>query len=83
MPDIPFTQFMRPHGRPVPVLIARPEPIATLAKELAAVNCRFEIEELRTGEVSMTIEDGTVDEDGALAQEVVENGPAVVEAVDR
>lgn len=77
--DIPFTQFMRPTGRPIPVFIARPENIAAKADRIIANGFRFECESLGTGEISLTITDDERD----WAIEVVQNGPQVPAAVDR
>ena len=84
MKDIPFTQFIRPYGRKLHISILRPDEIAEQASELVANQIKFEIEELRTGEVSMTAEDYRPGaEEPTLAIEVVPNGPEVVNAVDR
>jgi hypothetical protein len=82
---IPFTQYLRPDGRQKGVNIARPPEVEALASSLIAKHCVFEVEELTTGEASLTCE--CVDpEDGdsvTLAIEVVPNGPEVPAAVDR
>lgn len=67
---IPFTQYLRPDG--------------DLARACIAEGVRFEVEHLRTGEASF--EAVVTDEDGdavPLACEIVENGPAVPDAIDR
>jgi hypothetical protein len=79
MSAIPFTQFMMPNGRQVPVTIDRPREIADRAAFLISQGCRFEIEMLRTGEISMAVEHG----DDTWAIEIVPNGPEVLPAVDR
>lgn len=79
---IPFTQYMRPHGRREEVAVNRPEEIERLAKELQVKGCKFEIEELMTGEISMTVEDKHVEEFGPVSMQVCQNGPKVPEAVD-
>lgn len=76
---IPFTQYMRPMGDRKPVTIDRPEEIEKLALWVIDHGAHFDIEVLRTGQISMTCERG----EDVLAHEVVENGPPVVEAVDR
>lgn len=76
---IPFTQFLMPDGRTKPVEIDRPEAIATLARGLIDQGCRFEIEVLGTGEISMEVVKG----ESVLASELCENGPQVPAAVDR
>ena len=80
MPDILFTQYLRPNGRPVPVSIDRPEDIANLAAKIIENGYRFECEHLATGHASLTIVGpDEVDED----IEVVMNGPDVPVAIDR
>jgi len=82
---IPFTQFMRPDGRKHPVTIERPPDIETLAKAIMQAGCRFEIEVLQTGAVSMEIVTDVPDPDlrNVVAIEICPNGPQVPEAVDR
>lgn len=79
---IPFTQYLRPNGQPVPMAIDRAPEIEALAERVRQQGGFFAIEVLTTGHVSMTVE--THDEEGeTIAIEVVENGPGVCEAVDR
>lgn len=81
--DVAFTQYLRPHGERRPVLIDRSPDIATVAAGLVTAGCRFDIEVLTTGHVSMTIEqDDAEGETHVLAQRVVPNGPEVPTAVD-
>lgn len=77
--SIAMTQYLRPHGRPRAVTVDRPEEIERLAVEAQRAGVVFELEELMTGEVSITAERGEED----IAIEVVPNGPGVAEAVDR
>jgi hypothetical protein len=79
MPDIPFTQYLRPNGRRAEVSIERPDEIADLAQRIIDRGFRFECEELSTGHCSFTIAGPDDDED----IEVVMNGPAVPPAIDR
>lgn len=79
--SIPFTQFLRPHGEQRAIEIERPKPIEDAAKMLLASGCHFDIEELTTGQISMTCEHDT--QEGALAHEICANGPPVLDAVDR
>jgi hypothetical protein len=79
---IPFMQYLRPNGRRVPVEIDRPAEIEALAQEFIARGGYFECEELSTGHASLTA--GHPDaEESDIAIEVVRNGPAVPDAVDR
>lgn len=78
---IVFTQFVRPHGERRAESVRRPQPVEDAARKLVEAGCRFEIEVLRTGEVSMEVMGP--DEDDSLWIEVCPNGPAVPEAVDR
>jgi hypothetical protein len=81
---IRFTQYLRPDGRPVPVDVDRSAEVERRAEALSAADVRLEAEVLPTGEVSFTAE--REDEDGeveSLASEIVQNGPAVLDAVDR
>lgn len=79
MADIPFIQYLRPHGRPVEVSIDRPDEISAKAEKIIASGFRFECEHLTTGHASLTI----ADHRGDHAIEVCTNGPAVPLAVDR
>lgn len=81
MPDIAFTQYLRPHGRPVPVFINMPDAVAAKADLIVSAGFRFECEELTTGRISLTIHDP--DEEDDVAIEVVPNGPEVPVAIER
>lgn len=80
---IPFIQYLRPNGRRAEVSIDRSDEIEALAHAFLEKGGRFECEELTTGHASFTavfmLEDGEDD----VAIEVVRNGAAVPEAVDR
>lgn len=82
---IRFTQYLRPDGRRKTVWIERDGESADAAMALLEAGCWFDVEELTTGEASMTVE--RFDDDGEtelLAQEVCENAPGAPElAVDR
>ena len=81
MADIPFTQFMMPHGRKSEVTIDRPDEIAAKAQRIIAKGLRFECEMLsdyRTVSLSITDPD-----EGDMDIEVVPNGPEVPAAIDR
>lgn len=77
--NIPFTQFLMPDGRQKSVEIDRPEPIATLAKGLIDQGCRFEIEMLQTGEISMEV----MRHGKPITGEICANGPDVPRRVDK
>jgi hypothetical protein len=74
-----FTQYLRPHGRPQEVEIARPADIEQLAAAVRVRGFAFEIEVLTTGEINMDC----CNEDEQLCCEVCDNGPQVPDAVDR
>jgi len=76
---IPFTQYLRPHGEQRAVNIERPPEIEGMARLFIASGGRFEVEELTTGEASLT----AVKFGRDVAIEVVPNGPDVPAAVDR
>ena len=78
--SIAFTQFLRPHGHTKRVTIDRPEDIEGKALDLRNDGLSFEIEELSTGEISMTIEDHEKEETVCLR--VCANGPDVPVNVD-
>lgn len=80
-----FTQFLMPDGRRKLVTVARSAEIEVEAARLEGLGVRFEIEVLTTSEISMTAEIDTdnEDENPVLAMEIVENGPPVLDAVDR
>lgn len=79
MPNIPFTQYLRPNGQKRAVVIDRPDDIAAKAERIIAKGFRFECEELATGHCSFTISDDKADHEII----VVPNGPGVPAAVDR
>lgn len=83
---IPFTQSLRPDGHRTPITIDRPAEIESLARKLIEEGCSFEIEELRTGIVSMTCERdaraGELEDPVVLAHELCPNGPRVPRTVD-
>lgn len=78
MANIYFTQYLRPDGRKSAVKIDRPDHIAKAADFIRSNGFRFEIEELTTGEVSMTISDDHDDYHRMLCP----NGPEVPATVD-
>lgn len=86
MKPVTFTQFLRPDGRRKAVEIDRPDEVAELAAGLWSAGYELHAEVLMTNQVSLTVEhsdEERLDEDGAIAHELVANGPGVPEAVDR
>lgn len=84
--DIVFTQYLRPDGRQRTVWVERSPEIVALATRIIASGYHFDIEELADRTVSMTCEPNAPDADGEdqpIAMELVPNGPAVLDAVDR
>lgn len=81
MPEIPFTQYLRPDGRAIPVTIDMPDEVHAKAIAIIAAGYRFEVEHLTTGHASLTIFDPGEEVDVAI--EVVPNGPEVPEAIER
>ena len=79
MPDISFTQYLRPDGRQIQISIERSEAISRKAEALIEGGHSFECEELMTGHVSLTV----VYDGDDIDIEVVPNGPKVPPAVDR
>jgi hypothetical protein len=81
--SIPFTQYLRPDGRRTLVDIDRSAETEALAREFIDSGGYFECEELTTGHASFTAGHVWEQERGDIAIEVVRNGPAVPDAVDR
>lgn len=78
--SVPFTQYLRPDGRKRAQEIDRTPEVEALARGFIGAGGYFEIEELRTGHVSLTA--GMNGED--LAIELEDNQPGLVgPAVDR
>lgn len=81
--SIHFTQYLMPDGRQTDVAIDRPDAVERLAEQLSTQGARFEIEMLSDYQtISLTCEPPDPDGD-TLAHELVPNGPAVPDAVDR
>ena len=78
MPNIYFTQFLRPNGRKQTIMIDRPDPVVTKADSIAGHGFRFEREELHGTTVSLTISDDW----GDYAFQLTPNGPGIPDAVD-
>ena len=83
--EIKFTQFLMPDGRQRKVKITRPDDIVRKAEALQNNGCRFEIEMLMTGEISMTVERSSNrngQEDEVLSHKICLNGPDVPINID-
>lgn len=83
---IPFTQFMRPHGRPKAVTIECEASQDTLVQDILDVGAKFEVELLNNDVVSMTCEleeSESDDEDDiiTLAHQLCANNEEVDEAL--
>ena len=78
---IPFTQYMRPDGRPVAVSVDRPPAAEAMAREVIAAGWRFECEHMLTGQVHLFVTDPATGQD--VCGELCDNGPTVPAAVDR
>jgi hypothetical protein len=80
--SIPFTQFLRPHGRQQHIHIACEPDLEAMAMEIIKRGYVFEIEMLQTGQISMEILKHKPDDDPeVIAGEICVNGPPVVENV--
>jgi len=80
---IPFTQYLRPHGRKRQTGVEMPPEVEALAEAFIERGGWFECEELTTGEVSLTACWDMPDGDNDIEIDVVANGPGVPEAIDR
>lgn len=76
---IKFTQFVRPRGDKRAVEFNASPGAEALAKELVGAGWSFECEVLMNGEVHLDC----CDEEEQLSNQVCENGPEVVVAVER
>lgn len=76
--SIPFIQYLRPNGRKQAVSIERSAHVVTRADFIRDHGFRFEIEELMTGQVHMTISD----DNGDYSSKICDNGPDVPATVD-
>lgn len=78
--SIPFTQYLMPNGRKVPVTIEMEPDVETRAKALIDRGCHFDIEMLNTGVISMTCENSEYEEE-IISIVLCENDKTVVESV--
>jgi hypothetical protein len=81
--SIPFTQYLLPDGREKQIAIDRPEDIENLAICLMKSGYHFDAEVLCTGEVSFTCERDGREDTEVLSIEICQNGPPVLEAIDK
>lgn len=81
--SIGFTQYLRPLGNKREVEIDMPPEIEALAARFIAAGGRFECEELRTGQVSLTGAYKLEGEWQDIAIELCANGPEVDAAVEK
>ena len=79
---IPFTQYLMPHGRRSPQLIARPEEVEAKAEAVMALGGSFEMEMLNVAPGLPNVSITCAFEDEDISHEIVVNGPPVLEAVD-
>lgn len=79
MPLIPFTQYLRPHGKKTLITIDRPQSVYDKAMKIIEAGYVFEAEVLTTGMVSLTIGGKHTD----VCMELVMNNEAVPAAVDK
>jgi len=80
MPEVPFTQYLRPNGSRRPISINRPTEMYLKAMRLIEAGYRFEVEVLTTGQVSLTCVDP--EDSGDIAIEVCANNSEVSDKVD-
>lgn len=80
--SVPFTQYLRPDGRPSPELIDRPADVEAVAKDLIRRGVRFDIEFLMSGVVSLTAEVDVAGEVDVLSHALSRNDRSVLDAVD-
>lgn len=81
---IPFTQYLRPHGRKININIDIDFTTGEMAKKLISAGAIFEIEVLSTGLASLECINTNVDEDDlmfCLSGQLVPNEQDVKEAV--
>lgn len=82
MPEIPFTQFLRPEGKPTLTYIDVPLEIELLAVRFIEEGGRFTSELLRDNVTVSLCAEFTIDgELQDIASTLAPNGPPVVEAV--
>jgi hypothetical protein len=80
MADVPFTQYVPPNGRREPVVFETDDAHAEKAQAIRDRGFDFEIEVLRTGDVSATIADPILEEDVEIV--VAKNGPPIASGIE-
>lgn len=78
---IPFTQYCFPDGRREAVEIHLAEDVETKAHKLIEAGYRFEVEILRTNQVSATIVHPSDEYDAAIT--ICPNGPEIFRAITK
>ena len=76
---VPFTQYLRPFGEKRPSFFDCDESLYHKAQRLIDLGCRFEIELLEIGTVSLEC----VYQDAPLTCELSVNGPGVEKTVEK
>lgn len=76
--EIPFTRYIRPNGRRSQDSVSRPKEIADKAQVLIDKGCKFTVEDLGTGMISLCVEY----EGNDIGIELSENDKSVLDAVD-
>lgn len=71
--EVDVIQFLMPNGKQKLATTRLPESHKEQYRQMIVCGCRFEAEQLTTGEVSVTISDGEGDVDISITR----NGPAV------
>lgn len=82
MKSIPFTEYVLPNGRKISRIVGCYDDVAQKAFQIIEAGFRFEMEILRTGEVSLTIHDIGKGEDVAI-ELCLNNQDEFRKAVDR
>ena len=83
MSGIPFTQYLRPDGRPIAQWIARPVDIEAAAQRFIDAGGNYTAEVLRTGEISLAAVKQVDGELRDVEVKVCSNDEAVPVAVDQ
>ena len=79
---IPFTQYLRPNGEKRAVTISMTATVEHWAHWFIAAGGRYECEEMRTGEISLTAVHEVEGEDQDIAIVLCRNDPNIRNAVE-